>query len=100
MTRASISTCGGTRSTCCSTAREGALPLDSPRATSSTRRPGHVAHERVPARAARRAAGARPGRAFEDVPVRALDWPLVAELSKELEKKLGQASGATRRRPS
>lgn len=30
-------------------------------------------------------------RAFEDVPVRSLDWPLVAELSRELEKKLGKA---------
>lgn len=29
--------------------------------------------------------------AFEDVPARALDWPLVAELSRELEKKLGKA---------
>lgn len=30
-------------------------------------------------------------RAFDDVEVRALDWPLVAELSREVERRLGKA---------
>lgn len=29
--------------------------------------------------------------AFEDVPVRALDWPLVAELGRDVERRLGKA---------